>query len=421
MRLTIFIVAVIALVAAIGGYAYHHGHVQMLADKWAASEAPAKVKEEDKAPLPPAVSVARAMQQSFVETVMVTGTLVPRDEILVAPELEGLRVLELKVDEGDRVKKGDVLATLVATSAQAQVAQSDASLARADAAIARAESAITESEARLKEAEAQLKRAQPLTKQGYLSESSFDQREAAAKTAAAQLIASRDGLKVAHAEKEQVVAQRRELDWRLSNTDVRSPADGIVSRRTARVGALAMSVSDPMFHIVARGEVELDAEVPQQPLAKVKVGQKSEIEVAGAGTVSGTVRIVSPEVNKSTRLGRVRIFLGDDPQLRVGAFGRGVIMTAESTGIGVPLSAVLHDDKGATVLAVRDGKVKETAVEIGLIAGGNIEIRKGLQQDDIIVARAGTFLRDGDAVRPILPGATVSDASPSNLTTGSTP
>lgn len=409
MKTKLFIA--LLLIAAVTSGLYYTGHLSKPAGIGPAAPA-ATTAAKDEGPLPPAVTVARVSQETFVETVMVTGTLVPRDEILVAPEIEGLRVLELKVDEGDEVKRGDVLATLVPTTLQAQVAQSDASLARADAGIARAESAIAEMEAKVKEADASLERARPLTKNGYLSESTFDTREATAKTMRAQLVAARDGLKLSHAEKEQVVAQRKELDWRLSNTDVKSPADGIVSRRTARVGGLAMSVGDPMFRIVARGEVELDAEVPEEPLGKIRLGQKAEIEVAGVGPVAGSVRLVSPEVEKATRLGRVRVFLGHDPRIRIGAFGRGKIETAESKGLSVPASAVLYDEKGATILIVRDNKVVAASVKTGLAAEGNVEIRSGVALDDLVVARAGTFLRDGDSVRPILPGAAVSEANP---------
>ena len=398
------------LIGAVAGGLYYNGHLTNSAGVGPMTSPAVAAKEEG--PLPPAVTVSRVSQETFVETVMVTGTLVPRDEILVAPEIEGLRVLELKVDEGDQVKKGDVLATLVPTTLQAQVAQSDASLARGDASIARAESTIAEFEAKVKEADASLERARPLTKSGYLSESTFDTREANAKTMRAQLVAARDGLKLAKAEKEQVVAQRKELDWRLSNTEVKSPSDGIVSRRTARVGGLAMAMGDPMFRIVARGEVELDAEVPEEPMAKVRLGQKAEIEVAGVGPVAGSVRLVSPEVDKATRLGRVRVFLGADPRIRIGAFGRGEIQTAQSKGLSVPASAVLYDEKGATILIVRDNKVVASNVKTGLMADGKVEIRSGVALDDLVVARAGTFLRDGDSVRPITPGAAVSEMNP---------
>lgn len=406
MKLKLFI-AFLLIGAVIGGL-YYKGHLTNSAGFAPATPA---VAAKEEGPLPPAITVARVAQETFLETVRVTGTLVPRDEILVAPEIEGLRVLELKVDEGDQVKKGDVLATLVPTTLRAQVAQSDASLARADAGTARAESVISEMEAKVKEADTSLERARPLTKNGYLSESTFDTREATAKTMRAQLVAARDGLKLAKAEKEQVVAQRAELDWRLSNTEVKSPSDGVISRRTARVGGLAMAMGDAMFRIVARGEVELDAEVPEEPMAKIRLGQTADIEVAGVGPVPGKVRLVSPEVDKATRLGRVRIFLGADPRIRIGAFGRGEVQTGESKGLSVPASAVLYDEKGATVLIVRDNKVVASGVKTGLMAAGKVEIRSGVALDDLVVARAGTFLRDGDSVRPIVPGDAVSEAS----------
>ncbi len=359
---------------------------------------------------PPAVSVAKVHVGNFVETVMVSGSLVPRDEILVAPEIEGLRVLELRVDEGDRVKKGDVLATLVQESLDAQVAQSDASLARADAAISKAQSQIVEATARLAEADAAFERAKPLKKSGYLSESTYDTRESAAKTLQAQLVAARDGLKFAEAEKGQVEAQRRELDWRRDNTQVTAPADGLISRRTARIGGMASSVAEPMFRIVARGEVELDAEVIETELGKVKVGQKARVSVAGAVEIDGTVRLVSPEVDKTTRLGRVRIFLGDDPRLRIGTFARGTIQTNRSRGISVPSSAVVFDAAGAFVQVVQDGKVKTSPITTGLISGGRVEVRDGLSDGDVVVTRSGTFLRDGDAVRAVEPDSKISEA-----------
>lgn len=359
---------------------------------------------------PPAVSAVKVADADFTETVAVSGSLVPREEILVAPEVEGFRVLDLKVDVGDRVKKGDVLATLVQESLDAQLAQNDASLARADAAISKAKSAISEAEARASEANASFDRAKPLKSSGYLSASTYDEREAAAKTSEAQLVAARDGLKLAEAEKAQVEAQRRELQWRRDNTQVTAPADGLVSRRTARIGGMASGVAEPLFRIVLRGEVELDAEVIETELAKVCAGQKAKINVAGVGDVSGTVRLVTPEVDKMTRLGRVRIFLGDDPRLHIGSFARGTVDTATAHGLAVPSSAVIFDTEGAFVQVVRDGHVARTNIKTGLVSNGRIEVREGLTVGDIVVAKAGTFLRDGDAVRAIVPDAKISEA-----------
>lgn len=361
----------------------------------------------------PAVSVVQAVTSDFIETVLVTGSFVAREEILVAPEVDGLRVLELKAEEGDRVKKGDVLAVLVTEQIEAQLAANEAALGSATANIERAKSTVAEMEARVTEAKAQLERARPLVKDRYLSESVFDQREAAAKAASSQLSFARGGLAQAEAEKVQVEAQRRELLWRRGNAEVRAPAGGIISRRGARIGGLALGNSfaggDAMFRIIENGDIELDAEVAETHLAKVKPGQKARVTSSGGTQVTGTVRLVAAEVDKATRLGHVRIFIGNNPDLKVGSFGRGTIETSRDRTIAVPLSAVLYSDDGASVQAVVDGKVVTRQVKTGLETGGMIAIEAGLSEGDLIVSKAGTFLRDGDAVRPVQPAAKISE------------
>ena len=362
----------------------------------------------------PAVTAARVKTVDFRETVLVTGSLVPREEILVAPEVDGLKVLELRADEGDRVKKGDVLAILVSESLDAQIAQSDANIARARASIARAKSQIIEAEARLVEAQAALKRAKPLVKSEYLSESIFDQRKAAAQTAEAQLTAAHEGMRLAEAEKAQAEAQRREIEWRRGNTEVRAPEDGLISRRGARIGSISVGATvagagEPFFRIISKGEIELDAEVVQTRLAKIKNGQTATVRSSGT-IADGKVRLVSPEIDRTTRLGRVRIFLGDNPDLKIGAFAKANVETASKRGLAVPLSAVLYSDNGATVLVIENGQVASRRVETGLVVAGQVEVMSGLKEGDVVVARAGTFLRDGDAVTPILPSDAISEA-----------
>jgi HlyD family secretion protein len=348
-----------------------------------------------------AVTVARVAPADFVETVLATGSLVAREEILVGPEVEGLRVTEVLADEGMRVKKGDVLAKLVAETLDAQLAQNDAALARATATIAQARSTIVQAEARVVESKNAFERAKPLRAAGHMAESAFDQREQAARTTQAQLVAAEDGLTAAEAEKAQIQAQRRELTWRRGRTEVVAPADGIISRRMARIGGYAAGAAEPMFRIVANGEVELDAEVTETRMAAIKIGQPARVEITGLGEIAGTVRLVSPEVDKSTRLGRLRIFLGDNAGLRVGAFARGSIETASGRGLAVPASAILYGPDGASVQVVRANRVETRKIKTGLVAGALTEVREGLSEGDVVVARSGTFLRDGDAVRPV--------------------
>lgn len=409
MKRTVVIAALGAIAVAGGLMASGHLPVREFLEQ--ATPQSAEADEQPPAePAPPAVSVVRVAPAELVETVMVTGTLVPRDEILVAPEVEGLRVLEVHADEGDWVKEAQVLATLVHATLDAQLAQSTALLAKADASIAQARSTIAQAEAALKEAQNALERAKPLRQSGHLSESIFDQREAAARTTEAVLVAARDGLKVAQAEKASLEAQRRELEWRRSKTEVKAPAEGLVSRRNVRVGSLATITAEAMFRIIARGEIELDAEVPEAELAGIEAGQPATVTVAGLGEVAGQVRLVSPEIDRSTRLGRVRISLTSKEPLRIGGFGRGTVVTADGRGLAVPASAILYGPKGASVQVVNDGRVNTRRVKTGLRAIGRVQIIEGLEDGEVVIARSGTFLRDGDEVRPVFePASTVSE------------
>lgn len=350
----------------------------------------------------PAVSVATVKSEKFVEEILVIGSLTARQEILISPEIEGFRIVSLAVEEGDTVTEGQLLASLEQETLLAQMAQNDASLARADAAVAQAQSRIAEAEAVLAEAKSQLNRAKPLNKRRILSDSVYDQRQTAERTAQAQLRSARDGVTLAKAERALIQAERRGLEWRLSKTKIKAPVDGLITRRTARIGDLGSISKTPLFRLAENGEIELQAAVTETKLALMAPGQKAKVEVAGAGTVDGLVRLVSPEIDPATRLGNVRIFLGDDPKLRIGAFGRGNIVASRSVGLAIPLAAVLFDGNKAYVQKVVEGRVKSTPVTLGLTSKDRVEIKNGLSEGEVVVAKAGSFLRDGDAVRPIL-------------------
>ena len=347
------------------------------------------------------VTVVRAAQREVVERAIVTGTLVPHEEILIVPEIEGQRVTEVLVEEGDRVKQGQVLARLTRDVIETQLLQSSAGLARADAAIAQAKSQIVQAEAAQVEASQALERTRVLFKGGNTTEVTLEQRVSAARAAEGRLAAARDALRIAEADRAASEAQRRELQWRLSRTEVKVPVAGIVSRKSARVGATASSAGDPMFRLIAGGEIELEGEVTETQLPRVKKGATAEVTVEAGHTVKGRVRNVLPEVDRATRLGKVRISL-EAPDLHIGSFARGTVELARRTGVAVPLSAVLYTAKGPIVQVVIDNKVETRAVSRGLSADGFVEIPKGLAVGDLIVLRAGSFLRDGDPVRPVL-------------------
>lgn len=371
--------------------------------------APAEAAEA-REPTPPAVTVSRAAMADFEETILVTGTLVPREEVLIAPEVEGLRIVDVVVEDGARVTRGQVLARLETATVEAQLAQNNANIARATAAIAQAESQIVQAQARVEEARNALTRAEPLRQSGYLAESTFDQREASAKTSDALLIAARDGLNLAKADKALAEAQRSELLWRQSRTEIKSPVDGIVSRRDARIGAVASGTAGPLFRIIAKGEVELDAEVPERQLSRLAPGQAATIAIAGLGEIAGRVRLVSPEIDRSTRLGRVRILLDDLENPRIGSFARGTVTVAKGRGLAAPSPAVLFRGEQKYVQVVIDERVAARGVRTGLTAGDLVEVTEGLSAGDQVIVKAGTFLRDGDRVRPVTPTTSISEA-----------
>jgi HlyD family secretion protein len=348
----------------------------------------------------PVVTVVAAEPQALVEIIEVTGSIVAREEILVAPEISNQQVREVLVEEGDWVRKGQVLARLVSVNLDAQIAQNAAATQRAVAAIAQARSHIAQMQAAVEEADAALVRARSLRQQGHISQSVFDQRLAAARTAHAQLASARDGLRVAEAEKAQAVAQAKELAWRRENTAVTAPAAGVVSRRNAKVGAIANSNGEPMFLIIENGEIELKAEATEQQLAKIGEGQNAAVTSASGEVVTGRVRLISPEVDPATRLGHVRISIPSRPELRVGSFARARVVTSRSAGLAVPLGAVMYDEARAFVLGIDGDTVRRRYIETGLRANGYVEVRNGLAADERVVAKAGTFLRSGDKVRP---------------------
>jgi HlyD family secretion protein len=350
--------------------------------------------------LAPVVTVVHAIARELVERVVVTGTLVPRDEVLVTPEVEGLRITELLVEEGAVIQQGQVLARLSRDIPETQLAQNSANLVRAEAAVAQAKNQIVQAEATQIEANQALERTRALIKSGNTTEVVLEQRVSASRSAEGRLAASRDALRIAEADKAAIQAQRRELEVRLSRTIIKAPTAGIISRRNARVGAVASASAEPLFRIIANGEIELEAEVSETQLSRLREGAPAQVSVDPTHVISGRVRNIFPEVDRATRLGKVRISLARDATLRIGAFARGTIEVARRIGVAVPMASVVYGVEGATVLAVVNSTVEARRVRTGLSDGTFVEV-EGVTAGEAVVARAGSFLRQGDVIRPV--------------------
>ena len=182
---------------------------------------------------------------------------------------------------------------------------------------------------------------------------------------------------------------------------VQAPVAGLIASSSAVIGAVASGRGEALFSIIARSEFDLIGMVPTRDLGKLKVDQTARIKVVGAPEVDGKVTRVSPTVQPDSQLGQVTLAVTSTQRLLVNSSGRASIKTSQSCGVSVPLTAVLYGSGGTVVQVVRRARVETKRVEVGLMSGGQVEIRDGLQEGDMVVARAGAILREGDPVRPM--------------------
>lgn len=186
-------------------------------------------------------------------------------------------------------------------------------------------------------------------------------------------------------------------------TAVVAPAAGtVVVPRSTAIGIMASERGEPLFRIIVRGEMELLADIPGPRVSVLRVSQSAKVDIVGVGELAGRVRVIAPETDFVTQMSQARIFIGSEKRLRSGTFARATIDAGRSCGLSVPMSAVLYGSDGAVVQVVRGDRVETHRVTVGLSSADNAEIREGLSENDLVVAKAGAFLREGDLVRPIV-------------------
>jgi HlyD family secretion protein len=185
------------------------------------------------------------------------------------------------------------------------------------------------------------------------------------------------------------------------SVQVQAPVAGTISNSSAVVGALASGKGEALFSIIARNEFDLVGMVPTRDIAKLSVNQAARVKIIGAGEIDGKVRRLAPTVEPNSQLGQVFVGVSSNRKLLVNSSGRATIKTGQSCGVSVPLTAILYSTAGTVVQVVRRDRVETRRVETGLMSAGQVEIREGIQEGDIVVARAGALLREGDPVRPV--------------------
>lgn len=301
------------------------------------------------------------------------GSIAAWQEAAVGTEANGLRLAEVRANVGDVVKKGQVLATFAADTVQAELHQTRA--------------AVGEAEAMLAEAEANAQRARELSTTGALSAQQINQYLTAERTARARLDAQK------------AVARLQEL--RLRQTQVLAPDNGVISARSATVGAVLPAGSE-MFRLIRQGRLEWRAEVPSADLPKLKPGMVVAVALPTGGQVTGKVRMLAPTVDDKTRNAIVYVDLPASGEARAGMFARGEFEVGSGQALTLPQSAVVLRDGFSYVLKVSpDNKVAQTKVTVGRRVGDRVEVSSGVDAKAKVVASGGAFLADGDLVRVV--------------------
>jgi multidrug efflux pump subunit AcrA (membrane-fusion protein) len=180
-----------------------------------------------------------------------------------------------------------------------------------------------------------------------------------------------------------------------SPTSLRAPAAGLVTQVNTIVGAPASPQAGPMFRISVNNEIELDAEVPAVHMLKLNPGANVRISRDNAPDLVGRLRLVSPQIDRATQLGHVRISLTSNPSLKLGMFARANIDAKRSCGVAIPRTAIDH----LTVQVVKGNTVETRKVRVGLVSDTSTEILEGLDVGEIVVADAGSSLHDGDQIK----------------------
>jgi HlyD family secretion protein len=350
----------------------------------------------------PAIVVTSAKTRSLVDRVAATGTVKAVEEVYIQPQVEGLSISSLNVDVGDKVAADSTIATLNPDALILQKSQMQATKAKAEASLAQLRAQLVEAQANAEQARQQQERAKEMVKKGTVSTATVEQADASAASANARVSSAEQAIEVALADLKVVDSQIADADLKLARTDVKSPVAGTVSAKSAKVGAIASGTGDPLFTIIRDNDIELVAEVGENDIMKIQPGQKATISLAGSREkLAGSVRLVSPTVDPTTRLGLVHILIDDDNKARSGMYGSAEIVIDTKTNVALPLSAVLTTNEGSSARKVENGVVKFAAVETGIQDGAFVEITKGLKDGEEVVAKAGAYVRDGDHITPV--------------------
>ncbi len=327
------------------------------------------------------VTVATASVTSLPRIITASGSITAWEEVPVGAETGGLTAVGLFVDEGSYVRQGQALVQMNDVLLRAQLRQQQASVQTAEANLARDEAALG--------------RSQELKERGFLSQASLDTALANQRASAANLAASRASLS--------------ETQTRLNQATIRAPVSGLIASRSVTRGQIIQAGAE-LFRIVRDGRLELDAQVPETELGLVRAGQSATISSDQLGQATGRVRIVTPQVDATSRLGLARIALSGTNGFKPGMFAKAQIDVGAQPTITVPTASVLYRENRAGVFVLgANNQVRFAPVEV-LSRGASQTSVNGLQAGARVVVDGAGFLGDGDRVT--VSGALVTTPAP---------
>lgn len=325
--------------------------------------------DEEKIP-PQAVTVALVAKRDVEQGLTASGRLVPREEMAVAADLSGYRIVRVLVEEGAFVQAGQPLAQLDDSLLVSQINQLRATVAQQKVAY--------------QQAHEQAERVDGLENQGVLSNEAIATRKFAARNASAALAASQ--------------AQLDDLLTRKAHLTVRAPYAGLVLERSVRPGDTSSS-GTTLFTMARAGLMELYAEMPEAAVSEITVGMPAQVTLASGRTLEGHVRLIGERVAETTGLVIARIALPQDTELRQGGFAKAQFVNRKAL-LTVPEQAVHYDADGASVMVVdKDSRVHRRSVRTGVHAAGLVALREGPPAGSRVAVKGAAFALDGDTVK----------------------
>lgn len=327
------------------------------------------------------VSLTKLGKSSLPLGLSANGNIAAWQEAIIGAEVGGLRLAEVRVNVGDAVKKGQVLAVFAHEQVQADLAAAQASVSEATAAAV--------------DAKANADRARSLKGTGALSEQQYSQFMVAEQSSAARL--------------DMAKAQLTNQQIRFRNTQVTAPDDGQITARNATVGAVT-GVGTELFRMIRGGRLEWRAEVTANEVAQVKVGAKAKLTAASGVATEGKVRQIAPSVDPQTRSVLVYVDIAAKPGIKAGMYAKGDFEMGASAANTLPQSAIVMRDGFAYVMVANKAanagdasmvRLTQTKVNVGRRTGQQVEVLGGLAAEAQVVSSGVAFLADGDLVKVV--------------------